>query len=490
MPALYRPVGPPQLASVRSLDDLALALGLPNYLALASKLYPAPAYRSFLLSKRAGGYRRIESPPKWLKALQRRLATDLLDFYGVPRSSVHGFVRHRSVLTNAEEHARPHSILHVDIEDFFGSIHFGRVRGLFMASPFGFPKQIAIVLAHICCTNGRLAQGAPTSPIISNFICRTLDSKLAKLARECRVSYTRYADDLTFSQARPRRHLLHERLVSTSGAHPTLSEEFRTLMSAQGFVVNDAKTRIDYPNARKLVTGLVVNEFPNVPREYFRKVRAALYVWEKYGFKSAAPTILKALHKRTYRSGRQPNACKVIWGKLQYMRMVKGEHDSPLISLVQRYERLTARDAADIGGASMLGIRTDPTVVQAKDARSATWFVEAIDAHGNPNEGSAFLVRGVGFITCAHCISDYSDPAKPFFSPITLHSHDRKFSVSVAVHKFDRDLDLAILTPTTPLPPALHLAFRINAALPTIGQHVVVCGYPDRRSTWTGANRG
>jgi RNA-directed DNA polymerase len=348
-----------------------------------------------------------------------------------------------------------------------------------MAQPFQFAREVATVLAHICCTDGRLAQGAPTSPIVSNLICRTLDSQLTKLAREYRLTYTRYADDLTFSYPHFIRRPMDSRLVDISSGLPQVSNELRELIHRQGFRVNDAKTRIDDPCGRKLVTGIVVNEFPNVTREYYRELRGALYLWERYGFESASSTILDGIRHRRYRSDCTPNACKVVWGKLQFMKMVKGAHDAPLIGLVHRFEDLVARDAAVIGLPGPFIVRVTPSVMKAKDARAATWLVTAgttVDDEDS-HEGSAFFVRGVGFITCAHCVSDHSNAAKPIFSHIVLESFDRKHTVKVKVVKIDHDLDIAVLAPDGVFAPSRHLSFNVSAILPVVGEPVIVCGY-------------
>jgi RNA-directed DNA polymerase len=111
----------------------------------------------------------------------------------------HGFIPDRSIVSNARQHLDKRFVFNVDIAGFFDAIHFGRVRNMLMAGPFSVPKTPATVLAHICCFPGRLPQGAPASPIITNLICRRLDKDLQTLAKEDRATYTRYVDDLTFS---------------------------------------------------------------------------------------------------------------------------------------------------------------------------------------------------------------------------------------------------------------------------------------------------
>ena len=155
-------------------------------------------YRTFQIAKRRGGTRTIAGPKSGLKAIQRKLAQVLSAIYR-PRVSVQGFVPGRSIGTNALLHESSTYILNLDLEDFFPSINFGRVRGLFIAAPYAVPRAVATVMAQICCFQNALPQGAPTSPIIANMISSRMDANLQKLARRHRCLYSRYADDLTFS---------------------------------------------------------------------------------------------------------------------------------------------------------------------------------------------------------------------------------------------------------------------------------------------------
>lgn len=155
-------------------------------------------YRQFTVRKRNGGVRTLAEPIIGLKIIQQKL-NQVLQVVFKLRSSVHGFVKERSIATNAQIHEGQRIILNIDLEDFFPSINFGRVRGMFMAAPYNLPPEVATVFAQICCFENQLPQGAPTSPIISNMICSRMDSELQRLARRRRCIYSRYADDITFS---------------------------------------------------------------------------------------------------------------------------------------------------------------------------------------------------------------------------------------------------------------------------------------------------
>ncbi|MBE3133112.1 MAG: RNA-directed DNA polymerase, partial [Acidobacteria bacterium] len=153
-------------------------------------------YTHFSLPKKSGGNRTIMAPVSTLKLVQRKLSQVLSAVYK-PKPSAHGFLRGRSIVTNARQHAGNKYVLNLDLKDFFPSINYGRVRGLLMGTPYKRKPGVATLLAAICCADNQLPQGAPTSPIVSNMICAKMDSQLQKLAEENRCFYTRYADDMT-----------------------------------------------------------------------------------------------------------------------------------------------------------------------------------------------------------------------------------------------------------------------------------------------------
>lgn len=162
------------------------------------KLPPEQQYKKYDIPKRTGGTREIYAPISGIKQIQKRLS-HILQNYQPAKFCVHGYVKERSIKTNAYIHRRMRIVINLDLKDFFSSINFGRVRGLFKSAPFGFNNEVATTLAQICCHDGKLPQGAPTSPVISNYICRRLDNELIAFARKHKINYSRYADDITFS---------------------------------------------------------------------------------------------------------------------------------------------------------------------------------------------------------------------------------------------------------------------------------------------------
>lgn len=290
-------------------------------------------YRQFHIERRNGGTPRlIQTPIKPIRDMQAKLLPVLEEAYE-PWPHVHGFVRGRSTVTNAEIHRRQRWIVRVDLKDFFPTINFGRVQGMFMAHPFDLPEEVATTVAQICCYDGALPQGAPTSPIISNLICRGLDARLAKLARSAHCNYTRYADDICFSAGRKEVSRLIAEIVDR---RPLLSVELRSIVNNEGFIINDEKSRFMPRYQRQRVTGIVVNRKLNVPREYYRHLRAVLHIWEKYGESDAERAFIRARPSRNWPPEKPaPEFSLAVRGQVQYFGYIRG-YDGVYQRLAQR----------------------------------------------------------------------------------------------------------------------------------------------------------
>ena len=155
---------------------------------------------------------------------------------------------------------------------------------MFIAKPYSLPEEVATVLAQICCCNNSIPQGAPTSPVISNMICARLVSDLHRLAQRYNCLYTRYADDVTFSTRTSKfPKSLARTEETTTGMDTTAAGELQKIVEDNGFTVNARKTRVQTKLQRQAITGITINEFPNVTRRYLNQVRAMLHAWEKFG---------------------------------------------------------------------------------------------------------------------------------------------------------------------------------------------------------------
>lgn len=235
-------------------------------------------YKEFTIPKKNGGVRRIHAPIKELKDLQRRLSNILqsclieIESESKRSSPSHAYKKECSIITNAKSHTRMKWVLNLDLEDFFPSLHFGRVRGYFITNKhFELTEEVSTVIAQIACYDKKLPQGAPCSPVITNLICNILDVRLSKLARENKCKYSRYADDITFSS---RSGDISKNLVKNNDHIWLVSGKLKKEIERSGFSINKKKTRVQYKNSRQDVTGLVVNEKVSIPSKYWRTVRA------------------------------------------------------------------------------------------------------------------------------------------------------------------------------------------------------------------------
>ena len=295
------------LKEAETREDLAHLLGYKTsgLTHIVYKLPPELKYKRFSIPKSNGHERQIDAPIEPLKLLQRRLA-NLLNVcceelerenprhplsHGFHRS--HGFRPKRSIVTNAHEHRNRRYVLNLDLQDFFPSINFGRVRGFFLKNyDFMLHKTVATTIAQIACHEGALPQGSPCSPILSELVTNILDVRLARLAKKHRVTYSRYADDITFSTNQ--KDFPPEIAMRTDTEPPTweLGAALVGKITGTGFAIHTAKTRMQYRDSRQSVTGLVVNHKVNIRAEYYKLARSmchSLFMTGSY-FRPVAPT--------------------------------------------------------------------------------------------------------------------------------------------------------------------------------------------------------
>ena len=302
-------------------------------------------YSTFTVKKKSGGERTIHAPTKGLKSLLRVL-NFILQCMSEPHRAATGFVPNKSIVDNARKHIEHHYVFNLDLKDFFHSFDRNRVKMAFMYEPFnlnGDKEPLAFLLAclvtHSIDIDGEtkivLPQGSPTSPTLTNIICKTLDRRLNGLATRFGATYTRYADDITFSSP----HNVYNNEEFTN-------ELKRIIEDDQKLIINPKKTRLQNSRYRQEVTGLVVNKKVNVSRRYIKQIRMYLHFWEKYGLEKAQSILKKDyIADKGHIMKGEPNIENVLDGILQFLKMVKGEDDSTYISLKKRYEKLV--DATD-----------------------------------------------------------------------------------------------------------------------------------------------
>jgi retron-type reverse transcriptase len=270
---------------------LAKAMGISmaelRFLAYTRPVSTVHHYKRFDIAKKTGGTRLISAPMPRMKRAQYWVLENILAKIDLP-DMAHGFVTSRSIVTNAQPHIGARLVINLDLKDFFPTITFPRIKGLFLA--FGYSEQVATIFGLLCSEPDTdhvqldgtayfvghgprfLPQGAPTSPAISNILCCRLDRRLAGMAAKLGFNYTRYADDLTYSCTADG----HERLQK-------LLWRTRQIVTAEGFALNAAKTRIMHRGRRQEVTGIVVNRKLSIDRRTLKRFRALLFQIDKDG---------------------------------------------------------------------------------------------------------------------------------------------------------------------------------------------------------------
>jgi len=310
-------------------------------------------YFTFNLTKKSGDIRIIHAPQKGLKMLQESLKIALECIMELNPAAT-GFVRGKSTVDNAIVHLGRKYIFNIDLKDFFPGIDQARIWKRLQFPPFNLNETsgrlvLANVIAGLCCVKIEtdreekdgslrraircvLPQGAPTSPVISNIICQRLDFYLLAVAKRFNLQYTRYADDITFSG----NYDIFEKGLP-------FYIELERIIKKENFRINTKKTRLQKQGYRQEVTGIIVNEKLNVPKRYIKQLRMWLYYWERYGYEKAKLYFLPkyVADKSHILNGTIPDFSAVIRGKLDYLKMIKGEKDPTYKKLNDRYIELT-----------------------------------------------------------------------------------------------------------------------------------------------------
>lgn len=302
---------------------LAAALDLPlkqlRHYSIHSPKDGVRHYVQFSVPKRSGGMRTILAPKKKLKAIQRKL-NELLVAKLPVHAAAHGFLPGHSVLTNAQPHSGKAVVVKMDLAHCFPTLHFGRIRAFLVRLGYSFEvatvlgvlmtecerqpveayqkdqvnpftkKVVCPAVCHVPLSPRYAVQGAPTSPGLCNALLRKMDARMIGVAKALGFTYTRYADDLTFSS--DDKNAAVGRLLGMAGQ----------VVREEGFAVKREKTRVMRPHRCQRVTGVVVNQGTGLSREERRKMRAGIHR-------------IKTGH---------PEAPKedVLRGKLAYLRML------------------------------------------------------------------------------------------------------------------------------------------------------------------------
>lgn len=226
-------------------------------------------YKSFEIPKHNGAKRHIEEPYPSLKAIQGWILKYIL----TPTSNkfvskvAKGFMPGKNAKDGAKFHKNKKKVIALDIHDFFENVHYGAVYNVFKS--LGYSKSVSTLLANLCTLHNSLPQGAPTSPMLSNFVFYNIDNAIFNYCNKRGIMYTRYADDMVFS--------------SNSIDVKKLISYVEMRIETKGFSLNGQKTKIMSRGMRQSVTGIVVNDKLQVSRSYRNKIRQEMHYLHKYG---------------------------------------------------------------------------------------------------------------------------------------------------------------------------------------------------------------
>ncbi|KDM92811.1 reverse transcriptase family protein [Photobacterium galatheae] len=270
------------LIHFQSVEDVARQMDISTaelrFLCYRKEVSTVTHYQEFELPKKSGGTRVISAPMPRMKRAQYWLLDYVLNLLPV-HDAAHGFVPGRSIVTNAQPHVGKAVVINLDLKDFFPSITYRRVKGLF--GKLGYSEELATTFAllatkpvtqavemdgrtwHVAQGEHVLPQGSPCSPMITNVLCRRMDARLQGMADKLGFTYTRYADDLTFSS-------------QDAGKVQSLLWRCKQIVTDEGFVVHPEKTRVIRRHQRQEVTGVVVNDRLSVDRATLKRFRAVL----------------------------------------------------------------------------------------------------------------------------------------------------------------------------------------------------------------------
>lgn len=278
----------PTIKDAKELSDkINLTVNELRYLAFNRKVSRTTHYKRFYIPKKNGDKRLISAPMPRLKHVQYWILQNILEKIQLTNYA-HGFVKTRSIVTNASVHTDKDIVINIDLKDFFPNISYKRIKGIFHS--FGYSENIATILALLCTESDVdeiqmdgidyyvakgerfLPQGAPTSPALTNIITRKLDKRLQGAATKNGFMFTRYADDLTFS------------CTSESSQNLTkLMWHIKKIIEDEGFFVHPKKIRIMRKGRRQEVTGITVNKKISLDRKTLKRFRALLHQIELNG---------------------------------------------------------------------------------------------------------------------------------------------------------------------------------------------------------------
>ncbi|MEG0296611.1 MAG: reverse transcriptase domain-containing protein [Clostridium sp.] len=419
-------------------------------------------YTSFKIVKKNGEFREINAPNNEMKNIQKKLAYILNLVYRV-KPCVYGFVKDKNIKDNAKNHNKKRMILNIDLKDFFTQIHFGRIRGMLMKPPYSIGQEAATVIAQIACYRGVLPQGSPSSPILTNMICSPLDTQLTNLAKRKQLIYTRYADDITFSTFNRK---FSKTIVNGDMENLMIGKELENILLRNSFNVNPKKIFLNSLKTRQEVNGLVVNKFPNIKREYIKKIRAILYNSFNNGLEKTAKDYIRKgycknkeivvnIDNERYAEKIYNWFKAVLKGKISFIREIRGEKDYIYLKYAQQLNKLYNE--------KIFNIDSFEEIINN---------VVILESENEDVQGSGFFVKDLGLFTNYHVTEDLE------FYNVKTHLGKCVGKVAKVLNEIncDKSIDYALYALKNEELVGLELADSLEI---NIGDKVIIIGYPE-----------
>lgn len=299
------------LPVIFDIEHFALILGVKKHFINKLLYCENRFYRDIEIPKKNGGYRLLSMPSLKLKYIQKWILYNILYNIRVSKFAT-GFHKKRSILTNANNHLQKECIINMDIKNFFPSVKQQRIFNIFYY--YGYTKEVSFLLSKLCCYKGRLPQGSPASPYLSNIVCLKLDKRISKLAEKYKANYSRYADDITIS--------------GNYGIKKCINI-ITNILEDEGFKINENKTRISYKHQKQEVTGLIVNNSQvKISKKYKKELMQEIYYCIKFGFKNHLEKT--NINKRFYKEH--------LYGKAYFINSVEPEYAKKIFENLEKID--------------------------------------------------------------------------------------------------------------------------------------------------------
>lgn len=482
-----------KISNLKSFDDIATYFGISTgYLQkiiIQNKRYN---YTKFSIPKKDGTLREIYSPKGEVSVLQNKLKLLLEESFN-PHHKAFGFIKNKNFISNASNHVRKKFVLNLDLENFFESISFGRVRQMFIAY-FKLDPKVATTLANVCCHyNGFLPQGASTSPIISNIITKPLDKELTELAKKCTLTYyTRYVDDITFSTNNDNipNQLAKLNIDNSAELAPSLIK----IINKNGFKINEKKVRIQSSKGHQEVTGITVNKKVNINRRYIKNLRATIY---SFLSNMSSPDIPLDIFKEEYKKKKgKPSirtldqAFRIIKGRILHVSHIKGKKNTVFLKLATDYNQMINYYETEVTKIKLPTtdkefLTNNTVVINPINYRDPFYINEndELDDIGY-GQGTGFYLKEIGLITNYHVVEYLITEVlekelkfcKEYYIEYYTESNGIQNTFKAKIKYYDKEKDIAILKPQNPS--VLKDGF-IACTNPPLGDPIILSGFPN-----------